>query len=210
VKKVNFQKKHFTFEKPCPLLFMCFSVTFIKQIYFSCAFFWFSTTTLLLSLVLQRSQLTLHAACSTPINSLMSTQCIFSYLVLCRPNNPGRMTLPHPLALATSDANANASADTNQTQMATMAEQHYLHPKGATLMPTQVTQMPLMVTYSKKWSITASGHTNVSALLDNNIISDTVSVTSESACCPCRCNPHPHDHPGGEGGTHRTGECGLQ
>ena len=187
MKKVNLQKKHFAFEKPCPLLFTCFSVTFIKQIYFSCAFFWFSITTLLLSLILQHSQLTLHAACSTPINSLMSTQCIFSHLVLRRPNNPGRMTLPHPLPLATSDTDADASADTNQTQMATMAEQHYLHPKGAMPMPTQATQMPLMVTYSKKWSITASGHMNVSTLLDNNIISDTVSVTSESAHCQLHC-----------------------
>jgi len=77
---------------------------------------------------------------------------------------------PLTKALATSNADADASADTNQTQMATMAEQHYLYPKGATPMTTQATQMPLTVTYSKKWSITASGHTNVSALLDNNII----------------------------------------
>lgn len=110
--------------------------------------------------------------------------------------------MPHPLALATSDANADASTDANQTQMATMAEQHYLHPEGATPMTTQATQMPPTptVTYSKKWSITASGHTNVSALLNNNIINDSVSVTSESAHCPCRCNPHPHGHPGGRGG----------
>jgi len=178
VKKVKFQKKHFAFEKPCPLLFTCFSATFIKQIYFSCAFFWFSTTILLLSLIFQCSQLTLHAACSTPINSLMSTQCIC--LVLRQPNNPGRITLPYPLALTTSDADADAGADANQTQMATMAEQHYLHPKGATPMTTQATQMPLTVTYPKKWSITASGHTNISALLDNNIINDSISVTSES------------------------------
>ena len=86
-------------------------------------------------------------------NSTFITSFLLGQLhsrILRRPNNPGRMTLPHPLALATSDADANASADTNQTQMATMAEQHYLHPKGATPMPTQATQMPLTVTYSKK------------------------------------------------------------
>jgi len=118
------------------------------------------------------------------------------------------MTLLCPLALATSNANANANADkpnpdsnNGRTALPT--------PKRGDANANPSNPDPLTVTCSKKWSITASGHMNVSTLLNNNIISDTVSVTSESAHCPCQYNPHLHDHPGGEGGTHRTGECGL-
>ena len=130
---------------------------------------------------MRRSQLTLHTTCSTPINS-------FS---LAPTQQSWKNDIAPPLSTCNQQHRCHASADANQTQMATTAEQHYLHPKGATPMPTQVTQMPPTVTYSKKWSITASGHTNVSALRNNNIISDTISVTSESACCLCRSNPHP-------------------
>jgi len=48
VKKVNFQKKQNAFEKLCPLLFMCFSVTLYNKYTFCVLFFCFSTTLLLL------------------------------------------------------------------------------------------------------------------------------------------------------------------